>query len=178
VQIPDEVLEWAIGQTRTWIEDQRALHRPAAGILPSAAKDAVRPFFPPAVLESARVTAVPAISNPPFLEQARGLGLPVERIDFSRMAGLTVVDTILISQAVSPADPLRLLFHELVHAVQYEVLGVEEFARQYVHGIVDGGFDYQRIPIEVMAHDIDRRFANAPGAIFSVLDEVLEFLLK
>ncbi len=144
------------------------------------AKDAVRPYFPPAVLDSARVaivlTLVPAIPTPPFLEQARDLGVPVEGIKFSGLEGLMLVDTILISQAVPPADPLRLMFHELVHAVQYEILGLDEFSRQYVRGIVEGEFDYYRIPLEVIAYDLDRRFSDNPGAAFSVLDEVRRLL--
>jgi hypothetical protein len=176
MEIPDEVLAWAIDETRAWIAEQRKLHRPAGGELPAVAKDAVRPFFPPGVLYSARVTVVPAIPNPPFLEQARDIGLPVDGINFSMMEGLTLVDTILISQAIPPADTLRLMFHELVHAIQYEILGLEEFSRQYVRGIVDGDFRYRRIPLEVMAYDLDRRFADNPGAAFSVTEEVQQRL--
>ena len=144
MEVPDEVLAWAIAETRTWIEQQRDLHRPAGGELPSVAKDAVRPFFPPAVLDSARVAVVPAIPNPLFLGQARDLGLPVAGIDFR----------------------------------EYEILGLEEFSRQYVRGIVDGDFDYYRIPLEVMAYDLGRRFADNPGATFSVHDEVRRRLLR
>jgi hypothetical protein len=176
MQIPDDLLAWAIDETRTWIQQQRDLHRPAGGELPAVAKDAVQPFFPPAVLDSARVAIVPAIPTPPFLEQARDLGVPVEGIKFSGLEGLMLVDTILISQAVPPADPLRLMFHELVHAVQYEILGLVEFSRQYVRGIVEGEFDYYRIPLEVIAYDLDRRFSDNPGAAFSVLDEVRRLL--
>jgi hypothetical protein len=31
MHIPDEILAWAIDETRTWIEQQRELHRPAGG---------------------------------------------------------------------------------------------------------------------------------------------------
>jgi hypothetical protein len=126
MQIPDEVLAWAIDKTKAWIEAQRTVHRPAGGQLPPVAKDAVRGFFTQAVLDSARVAVLAVIPNPPFWEQARAAGLPVE-VDFSIMEGLTLVDTILISQAVPPTDPLGLMFHELVHVVQYEIIGVEEF---------------------------------------------------
>ena len=175
MQIPDDVLAWAIDETRTWIQQQRELHRPGGGELPAVAKDAVRPFFPAAVLDRTRVAIVPAIPNPPFLEQARAAGLPVE-IDFSIMEGLTLLDTILISQAVPPTDPLGLMFHELVHVVQYEILGVEEFSRQYVRGLAEGDFDYYRIPLEVMAYDLGQRFMDDPGAAFSVLEEVRQRL--
>jgi hypothetical protein len=175
MDVSDEVLAWAVDQTRAWIEEQRRLHWPAGGQLPHVAKDAVRGFFTSAVLDSARVTVLPAIPNPPFLEQARAVGLPVE-IDFRSMEGLTLVDTILVSQVVPPTDPLGLMFHELVHVVQYEILGVEEFARQYVRGLADGDFDYYRIPLEVMAYDLGQRFMDHPGATFSVLEEVQQRL--
>src|SRR6266403_174339 len=175
MQIPDEVLAWAIDETRACIEEQRTIHRPAGGQLPSVAKDAVRGFFTPAVLDRARVAVLAVIPNPPFLEQARAAGLPVE-IDFSIMEGLTLLDTILISQAVPPTDPLGLMFHELVHVVQYEILGVEEFSRQYVRGLAEGDFDYYRIPLEVMAYDLGQRFMDDPGAAFSVLEEVRQRL--
>src|SRR6266851_8750667 len=129
MQIPDAVLTWAIDETRAWIKEQRTIHRPAGGQLPPVAKDAVRGFFTPAVLDSARVAVLAVIPNPPFLEQARAAGLPVE-IDPSIMEGVTLVDTILISRAVPPTDPLGLMFHQFVHVVQYEILGVEEFSRQ------------------------------------------------
>src|SRR5260370_25659362 len=164
VQIPDDVLAWAIDETRTWIQQQRELHRPGGGELPAVAKDAVRPFFPAAVLDRTRVAIVLAIPNPPFLERARDLGVLVDAIDFSGLEGLMLVDTILISQAVPPADPLRLMFHELVHAVQYEILGLGEFSPQYVCGLVEGEFDYYRIPLEVIACDLDRRCFLHPAA--------------
>jgi hypothetical protein len=172
MEIPAEVLAWATDETRAWFAEQRERHRPAGGVLPAVTKDAVRLFFPAAVLDNARVTVVPAIENPPFLEQARALGLPVEGIDFSGMYGLTAVDTILISEAFPSPDPLRLMFHELVHAVQYHILGLEEFSRQYVHGIAEGEFDYDRIPLEVMASDLEGRFGDNPAAVFSVQEEV------
>jgi hypothetical protein len=175
MKLPDELLTWASDETRAWIEEQRTIHRPAGGQLPPVAKDAVRGFFTPAVLDSARVAVLAVIPNPPFLEQARAAGLPVE-IDFSIMEGLTLLDTILISQTVPPTDPLGLMFHELVHVVQYEILGVEEFSRQYVRGLAEGDFDYYRIPLEVMAYDLGQRFMHDPGATFSVLEEVRQRL--
>src|SRR5258708_25049920 len=113
MQIHDEVLTWAIGETRAWIEEQRTIHRPAGGQLPPVAKDAVRGFFTPAVLDSARVAVLAGIPNPPFLEQARAGGLPVQ-VDFSIMEGLTPLDTIRISPAVPPTEPPSLVFRQLL----------------------------------------------------------------
>jgi hypothetical protein len=171
MQIPDEVLAWAIDQTRAWIQEQRALHRPSGLILPHATRLQLRPFFAENTLSSARVRTIATIPNPPFLEKARALGLPVE-IDFSQMAGLTLVDTILISGTDQATDPTGLMFHELVHVVQYQILGLDEFARRYVQGIVESGFDYYRIPLEIQAFNLAARFTANPAAAFSVAQEV------
>ena len=39
-------------------------------------------------------------------------------------------------------DPLtpQLIFHEMVHVVQYRLLGIDEFARLYVRGYLHGGY--------------------------------------
>jgi len=65
----------------------------------------------------------------------------------------------------------RLLFHELVHVVQYEKLGVVEFASKYVKGFLSGG-SYEAIPLEMNAYELDARFAAAPAKGFSVASEV------
>ena len=44
------------------------------------------------------------------------------------MAGITFVNTILLSEAMLPSANLSpLLFHECVHVCQYDVLGVDAF---------------------------------------------------
>ncbi len=48
--------------------------------------------------------------------------------DFSLMAAITLVDTVVSHEPFTD----RLLFHELVHVVQYEKLGLAEFAAKYV----------------------------------------------
>ncbi len=56
--------------------------------------------------------------------------------------------------------------------IQYGVLGVDEFARQYVRGFATGGFDYFAIPLERAAFECQRRFEASSDAVFSVLEEV------
>ena len=56
--------------------------------------------------------------------------------------------------------------------VQYDVLGVDEFAQQYVRGFAAGGFDYFAIPLERAAFECQARFEANPGGVFPVSDEV------
>jgi hypothetical protein len=164
-------LAWLEGQAREWILAQRTEHRPRAEPILASACPFLEPFFGSDVLDRARCRAVPRIEDPPFLTEAVALGVP-QTIDFTQMAGITFQDTILLSQAQPIANPIGLLFHELVHVVQYDALGVGEFARQYVLGFAAGGFDYFAIPLERTAFECQARFEANHQAVFSVLEEV------
>jgi hypothetical protein len=75
------------------------------------------------------------------------------------MAAITLGDTVVLNRRfVEEPAPVELLFHELVHVVQYEVLGVEAFTRRYVGGWASGGFSYANIPLERMAYRLQAEF--------------------
>lgn len=91
--------------------------------------------------------------------------------NFSLMAAITFVDTVVSQEAFTD----RLLFHELVHVIQYEKLGLQQFAAKYVTGFLGGG-SYDGIPLEMNAYELEARFAGAPAKAFSVEDEVQEWI--
>ena len=91
--------------------------------------------------------------------------------DFAHMAAITFVDTIVSHGPFTE----RLLFHELVHVVQYEKLGLPEFSTRYVRGFLGGG-SYEAIPLEMNAYKIDSRFTAGPTKPFSVEAEVQEWI--
>jgi len=64
----------------------------------------------------------------------------------------------------------EVLFHELVHVMQYAVMGTKEFAEKYVDGFVSHG-SYEEIPLEKLASKLEQRF-SAGGQPFSVADEL------
>jgi hypothetical protein len=66
---------------------------------------------------------------------------------------------------------LPLLFHELVHAVQYKHLGLQGFADAYVRGFLTGG-SYEEIPLEKQAYELEGKFSANSAATFSVEDDV------
>src|SRR5436853_6776478 len=59
---------------------------------------------------------------------------------------LTFVDTVASHEAFTD----RLLLRELVHVVQYDTLGLKEFAAQYVPAFLSGGF-YEAIALGMNA---------------------------
>ena len=171
-----KILAFLETQGAKWISKVRMQYRPASRALTPVEVHAFAPFFEASLLDSVRIAKAPGIPNPDFysffLEQS--LAIP---LDFTRMSAITFVDTILVSarHPVPPGEQLPLLFHELVHVVQYLELGLEEFVRRYVRGWASHGLQYSRIPLEVWAYDLDARFRSGAPA-FSVAAEVRQQL--
>lgn len=172
---PGELEELSAEATR-WVGAMRDHHRPHARPLDRAERAAFAGFFAPALLDRCRLRRVAALDNPDFLTRLftdRGRPLP---IDFRRASGLALVDTILlIGPRPRPGSSgwLTLLFHELVHLAQVEVLGEEGHVGAYVRGWAGHGYSYRAIPQEEQAYELAARFAAAPGRPFPVADEVL-----
>lgn len=134
-----------------YIQLQRNRYRPRA--LPLAFSEIWSRFFPAVDLERIRVLqpGQERVPNPPFyadLEKLGFTGLP----DFSTMAAITFDDVVVFHDPLTP----QLIFHEMVHVLQYRLLGIAEFARLYVRGYLQGGYD--GTPLEVCAYQLDGRF--------------------
>lgn len=154
-----------------WARSERERFRPLAAPLPEPDRLALAAYFSPGLLDRARVLVVEGFDNPPFFAifEEQDAAYPV---DLRRASGLALVDTILIaSKASTGARRDQLLFHELVHLVQYEVLGLERYMEGYVNGWAENGRDYRAIPHERQAYELARRYDNQSEP-FSVEDEV------
>ena len=163
-------LVWVVQQVAEYIDRQRQTHTDRAVPLNISQRSAMQSFFPVSTLDSARVLVLDRerVGNPPFYRQLVQMGFePAVLPNFVLMAAITFVDTVVSHEPFTD----RLLFHELVHVVQYEKLGLEGFADKYVRGFLSGG-SYDRIPLEMNAYELDGRFAAAPTKAFSVANEV------
>lgn len=167
-----EQLNFLITRGADWITRQRNRYRPEAVELPAEMGRALAPFFTRETLKSVRCAEVTQIENPDFYPELLDAGYEIP-IEFREMAGVTFFDTVVIAREHSPhlADD-ALMFHECVHVVQYQVLGTAEFTRQYVMGWAENGCQYDAIPLERDAYDLQRRFEAAPEMPFSVEAEV------
>ncbi len=170
--VPDleETLDAYVEHGARWIASQRAAYRPAAAPLPARARKGLAGCFPRRILEAARWARTRRIASPGFLADFAERGLPAPP-DFTRMAAITFADTIVVADAGWPASE-ALLFHELVHVVQYDLLGVAEFTRRYVRGWAEHGFRYETIPLERHAYELQGAFERSPGAPFPVEEAV------
>lgn len=118
------------------------------------------PYFHPETLELVLIVRVPRIENPAFYGTLLTSRFP-RLLDFRKASGITFIDTILLSEKHTDVKPdLPLLFHEIVHVVQYRLLGVSEFTRRYVSGWARNGYRYEAIPLEEQASSLTTRFAE------------------
>jgi hypothetical protein len=147
---PAEIASFT-GAVAAYIRAQRAVYHPQAA--PLAFSELWLKFFSKSDLERIRILppGQERVPNPPFyadLEKMGFTGLP----NFTTMAAITFDDTVVFHDTLTP----QLIFHEMVHVVQYRLLGIDEFARLYVRGYLHGG--YSGTPLEVCAYDLDGRF--------------------
>ncbi len=173
-KLGDEQAEWVVQQVAAYIDGQRQTYRGKAVALSQNQRTVMQLFFPASTLDSARVVVLAGqrVSNPTFYGELLKMGFEAGSLpDFADMAAITYVDTVVSHETFTD----RLLFHELVHVVQYEKLGLAQFATKYVKGFLSGG-SYPAIPLEKNAYELDARFATEQTKAFSVADEVQSWI--
>tara|TARA_B110000116_G_C16795199_1_gene566239 strand:- start:249 stop:833 length:585 start_codon:yes stop_codon:yes gene_type:complete len=167
-----EQVSYLVDNATSWIMNQRTIHRALAEPLSETTLAALQGFFNRDTLERVRVRRVPVIDNPSFYSAFEDAGESVP-LDFDVWAAITFGDVILISetQTVGPLSH-SILFHELVHVVQFKILGIHEFARRYVSSFVQSGFNYMTIPLESVAFDLQGKFEKCAENKFSAEEEI------
>ena len=169
----DEFLNYLILKGQAWVKKQRDLHRLSSTPLEPDVASVMEPFFGSDVVSSVRLRTVPEIPNPDSYDELKAAKQPIP-LDFRDMTGIAYSDTVLFSDKILAGlrPSLGLVFHELVHVVQYRLLGVDEFISQYIRGWAENGMVYRAIPLEVQAYDLQERFERKPSSTFSVEREI------
>jgi hypothetical protein len=85
--------------------------------------------------------------------------------DFERGSfdGITYLDTFFLKPAAFNNEKMH--FHELVHVIQWRLLGPDRFLFLYANGLEC--FGYRQSPLEAMAYDAEAAFASSTD-IFNV----------
>jgi|SRR5215469_5052349 len=169
-KLSDALIAWVIREVAAYIGKRRQAYRQHAVPLDGIQRTAMQPFFPALTLDSARIVVLSGkrVGNPLFYGELIRMGFEFRMLpDFALMTAITFIDTVVSHKPLTD----RVLFHELVHVVQYEKLGLPEFSAKYVKGFLKGGC-YEAIPLEKNAYQLDSRFAASPAKAFSVPDEV------
>jgi hypothetical protein len=136
---------------RKWIDDVLDGHKDRATPIINLGLRRLEQVFPSELLKKTKVVVVPG--KLPFPSLSR-MGLAeLSKMEKMPMAGITYKDTFFVHHA-HQSD--RLHFHELVHVVQWERLGVDNYLLAYAVGLIQYG--YRGNPLEEMAYDLEERF--------------------
>ncbi len=162
----DKVRE-GIDRVSSWLRQQREYYFVSTAPLSEQYRALMGRYFPASLLDQVRVVELEGqrVPNPPFYQEAKALlaNLP----DLTHMASLTFLDVAVFNEKLVE----RSLFHALVHAVQFQELGVERYAELWVRGFVDTK-SYFTVPLEAHAFALESRFARPDHESFSVEDQV------
>ena len=134
--LPTSLVSQLTGAVEGFIVASRKKYGANAVPLTPAQKRAMQPFFSREILDQVKVVALNGsrVEDPPFYAMAKMMGIR-NLLSFSEVAAVTFVDIVVSHEPFSDT----LLFHELVHVVQYAQMGSKEFASRYVRGFLKSG---------------------------------------
>ncbi len=162
------------GLVAQYISGQREKYIAGAIALSAAQRAPVAGFFSPHLLDETRLLVLQGerVQNPDFYPMLKQMG-------FDNLPNQSMTGAITFADVVVSHGPFSygLLFHELVHVEQYHQLGISRFSELYVGGFLKGG-SYEAIPLEINAYSLGDRFESNPNQLFSVEDEVKEWISK
>ena len=112
------------------------------------------PYFPADLLQDIRNVEFQGarIPNPQFYADAKALGF-VNLPDLAHMNSMTFLDVLVFNEQLTE----RALFHALVHAVQFQVLGVERYTELFVRNFINTRFHFL-VPLEAHAFLLESKF--------------------
>ena len=90
---------------------------------------------------------------PPLTQMGLAQFSAFEKGDF---AGITYLDTFFVRRAFLNE---ALFFHEMIHVIQWRLLGAEKFLAAYAAGLEQ--FGYAGSPLEAMAYEAQRKFESS-----------------
>jgi len=143
--------EAAFPKVMGWIQRTLVAHEKLARPVTSKNFRRLPLYFSHAQLEAAKFVAVDRIPLPPLSSMGLRRFKEFELGDYD---GITYLDTYFLKRPV--ADDESLHFHELIHVVQWRLLGAEFFLAMYAGGLEK--FGYHNSPLERMAYDAQERF--------------------
>jgi hypothetical protein len=141
-----------------WIENTLALYENNAKSVASMRFVRLPLYFGHSLLETTKFIAIDRLPMPPLSALGLSRFAAFEEGNFN---GITYVDRYFIKQTVVNEEALH--FHELIHVIQWRLLGPEGFLVAYANDLDE--FGYENSPLEKMAYDAEAAFKRS-SAIF------------
>ncbi len=162
---------------REWVDGTVSQYRNEARTTNSYSFHNFSQYFSEETLSSTKIVEMDKVPVPPL----SSLGIS-ELADFEKdpkeYDGITLLNTCFLKKEVAERPELH--FHELVHIVQWQILGIDTFLM--VYGICLLKFGYWNSPLEVMARKSTDLFQkkepvfNIETLVHSEVNELLSFL--
>jgi hypothetical protein len=108
-------------------------------------------YFSANTLTSAKVVLVDQLPIPPLSSWGLTRFADFERGTFN---GITYLNTFFLKRRELRNEAIH--FHELIHVIQWRILGPENFLRLYADGLER--FGYRDSPLEIMAYNAEAAF--------------------
>jgi hypothetical protein len=151
-----------------WLRSTLTVHSGTARTVASCGFPRLPLYFSPETLAFAKVVLVNRLPIPPLSSWGLTRFADFERSDPD---GITYLNTFFLKRHQSKNEAIH--FHELIHVIQWRVLGPENFIRLYADGLER--FGYRDSPLEVMAYDAENRFVTSTAG-FDVEQFIVENL--
>jgi len=158
----------AIARLSQYLREQREQFATASEPLDVEHRQLMLPYFSPRLLEAVRTVKLQGrrVANPSFFSEARAKGF-TNLPDFTHMPSVSFEDVLVFHEDISS----RPLFHALVHAVQFEVLGLQRYSELFVRAFLRTR-SYVTVPLEAHAFTLELKFASHAPEPFSVEEKV------
>jgi hypothetical protein len=167
-------LSGLVAEAVAWMQQQRDKYYLLGEPLSESEKMKLRPFFPAGIVDRLRIKRVSgtgeSIPYQPFYERVRAGGARVVP-DAAHMTAIPFVDVALFNRQPT----LRTIFHTLVHVTQFSIVGLEKVMAGYFQTLNESGL-WMVVPYEEQAYRMDARYTKDPSEIFSVEEEIREWL--
>ncbi len=154
-----------------WIQNTLTEHAATARPIASLGFKRLPFYFHPDILTGAKVVYLPKVPTPPL----NAIGLS-QFADFEKLNadGITYLDTFFARNEMRDNEALH--FHELVHIIQWQLLGPKLFVAAYADGLER--IRYRASPLETMAYMLESVFRNshAPFAVATIVREQIHAL--
>jgi hypothetical protein len=163
----EQALEFS-ASISVYLREQRDHYFPLGTPLSAKRKVTMQRFFSPTCLGRVRILELDGscVPNPPFYSKARDLGF-ANLPNFPQMASLTFQDVVVFNERITDTA----LFHGLVHAVQFQILGPQRYSDLLVRGFLRTNAHFA-VPLEAHAFALELKFARNGEESFSVEEQV------
>ena len=150
-----------------WLYQQRKIYLTTSRHLSNEERLKLGGYFEKRILDLVRVATADRISNPEFYNELKEKKIPIP-MDFTSAVGLTLIDCVLFRKGF---ESISILFHEMVHVVQNDLLGIKKLIELYFLELVRNKAQYRDVSFEVQAYTLADRFDRGKSP-FSVREIV------